>query len=99
MPDLRVILAALTLCLAGPGLALVSLPPARDGLLLVIGLPWLDRGAAILRAGGHEVGPLQAAMATLAQGDDPGFADRLRRAGGYLVVDGRAVAALCGGGA
>ena len=41
----------------------------------------------------------EGALASLAQGDDPGFAGRLRRAGGYLVVDGRAVAALCGGGA
>ncbi|MBY6093094.1 hypothetical protein [Maritimibacter alkaliphilus] len=99
MPDLRVMLAALTLCLAGPVLALVSLPPVREGPVLVIALPWLDRGAAILRAGGHEVGVLQGALASLAQGDDPGFAGRLRRAGGFLVVDGRAVAALCGGGA
>lgn len=80
----------------GPVVTVMSLPPASHGLVLVLSPPWVDRDGAILRAGGRGVGPVAPRLASLAQSDDPGFGDRLRSSGPFLVVDGQAVASLCG---
>ncbi len=83
------------LVLAGPMLGVLSLPPASHGLVLVLAPPWVNRETAIRAAGGHGVGPT-APLGTLTQADDPGFGDLLRAAGPFLVVDGQAIATLCG---
>ncbi|PJE27736.1 hypothetical protein SAMN06297129_0305 [Pseudooceanicola antarcticus] len=96
MENLSISLVALALCLSGPVLALASLPPVNHGLVLVVSPPWTEREAQILAAGGRGIGPRIAAMGTLAQADAPDFGPRLRAAGPFLVLDGRALTALCG---
>ena len=96
MQNLSISLIALALCLSGPVLAIASQPPASHGLVLVISPPCTDRDAPILAAGGRGLGTRVAAMGTLAQADNPDFAARLRADGPFLVLDGRALAALCG---
>lgn len=96
MQILQTTLLVLGLSLTGPVTALFSLPPASHGLVLVLAPPWTDRDGPIASAGGREVGARGAPLGTLAQADDPGFGDRLRAAGPFLVLDGRALASLCG---
>ncbi len=96
MNTAAILLTIFLMAVMGPVVTLLSLPPASHGLVLVMAPPWIDREAAIARAGGNGVGPVAAHLASLAQSDDPEFGDRLRAAGPFLVVDGQAVASLCG---
>ncbi len=82
--------------LAGPVLALVSAPPAGDGIVLVLAPPWADRGTIIEASGGAPVGLADAPLGTLAASPAPDFAEKLRARGAWLVIDGRPLAAICG---
>lgn len=96
MSNLSLTLFALAMVLAGPLLTLAALPSASHGLVLVLSPPWTDREAPIARAGGHGLGTRISSLGTLAQADNAEFATRLRATGPFLVLDGRAIAALCG---
>jgi len=84
--------------LVGPALALATATapaPEAGGVLLVVA-PAAQARALVARAGGAEVAPVSAPFAILATSGDADFAARLRRAGAWLVLDGRAIARLCG---
>lgn len=90
-------MVALLLC-AVPVVAIQALPRPVDGPVLVLGAPGSLDGI-LARAGGHRVGPRAAPLAVLAtdNGGDPArYAARLKRAGAWAVVDGRALSLLCG---
>jgi hypothetical protein len=63
---------------------------------LVIAAPWTDVEALVAAAGGRVVAPASAPMATLGVFPDAASLARVVGAGGWLVLDGRAAAALCG---
>jgi len=80
----------------GPVLVLASAPVPGDGPLLVI-TRWGAHAERIIgAAGGHVYGPARAPFGTLATSDNPAFADNLRAAGAWAVIDGSHVAGLCG---
>ncbi|MGJ8623216.1 MAG: hypothetical protein ACSHW1_10580 [Yoonia sp.] len=91
---------ALLLCLglvAPPALAFMAAPASAQGPRLVIFAPWVDGVALVLRAGGDPVGPAAAPMGILAYAPDrPDFDDRLRAAGAWAVLEGMALARICG---
>jgi len=80
---------------AAPVLALLAMPPAPAGPRLVLHPPWLH-GPALVRAAGGS--PLTGApLALLAYAPDPpAFDRRLRTLGAWAIVDGTALAGLCG---
>jgi hypothetical protein len=88
--------AFLIAALAGPLAALGAAAPRPDAPVLAIAPPWIDVDAVVARAGGRPIGPVGAPLATLAQGEGAHFAERLRDAGAWMVVDGAALARLCG---
>ena len=99
MTDWRVYLAwvmGLGLALTGPLLPLLSLKGRAGDLLLVVAPPWRQTLAVIDAAGGRPIGPGSAAFGQFATSDDVEFAARLRSSGAWLVLDGMAVATLCG---
>lgn len=96
MQNLAIFLTVVLMALMGPAVMVLSLPAATHGLVLVLGPPWADRDTAIEHAGGRGIGPVATPLATLAQADNPDFSARIRAAGPFLVVDGQAVASLCG---
>lgn len=83
------------LALLGPA-ALALSEPARSpaGPLLVIAGPQTEQ--VIAAAGGRLVGPRQPRFGRLSQGADPEFAQRLRRAGAWLVISDPRLLAICG---
>ena len=87
-----------------PALALVSVPAghlaasAQDpgaGVYLVLAPPWRDAEALVAAAGGRTLGPEAAPIGRFAAADVPGFPTRARELG-LVVLDGRALANLCG---
>lgn len=85
-----------TLCVP-PVLAVVAAPLPAEGPRLVLYPPWVDGVDIVKRAGGDPVGPSQAPMGVLAFApDSDAFDQRLRSAGAWAVLDGAAIAALCG---
>lgn len=96
MQVMQITVTALMLALGGPTVALMSLPPADSGLVLVVSPPWVDRDGAIARAGARALGTTISLLGTLVQADSPGFGASLRAAGPFLVLDGGALASLCG---
>lgn len=91
LPILALGLAAL----AGPAAALFAAPP-REGVPVLVILPRQDRAAILAAAGAVAVGPIEAPLAVLAQGDGADLAARLMAAGAWAVRDGTALARLCG---
>lgn len=82
--------------LAGPAIVVASAPVRPDGPLLVIS-GWGDRAERIVdTAGGQVYGPVRASLGILATSSNPAFADNLRAAGAWAVLDGSRIAALCG---
>ena len=81
---------------AGPVVSLAAAPPPGDGSIHLVVAPAALRARVLDTAGGHPVGPADAPLAGLAASPDPDFAARLKRAGAWLVLDGEAVARLCG---
>lgn len=80
----------------GPLVMLAAPPVAGDGPLLVVSGWGAGAERRIGAAGGRVVGPLRAPLGVLATSDNPAFADNLRAAGAWAVLDGRRIAALCG---
>jgi hypothetical protein len=102
------LLGLLLTCLSLPLASLAAFPaPAGDDHLnrpvLVVTLPGTAPADVVARAGGRLVGLANAPLAVFAvdashvAGSDAVFNDRLRRSGAVLVLDGRALLALCGG--
>jgi hypothetical protein len=90
--------ACLLAVMLGPAAVALSGPrdPAAAAPLLVIVPPWRDAGAVLTAVGGWAVGLEDAPLATLGT-LPPGVPhDLLYRAGAWAVLDGAAVAALCG---
>lgn len=91
-----VLLILSSLCLPF-GLAVASAPVAGAGPRLVLHAPWADGLVLVRAAGGTPIGPFQAPMGMLAQADESAdFDARLRLAGAWAVLDGTAIAQLCG---
>jgi hypothetical protein len=89
-------LVALALC-APPLLGLAGATPSDDGPRLVLFPPWHDGAALVSQAGGSPVGPLEAPMGLLAfAADTAAFDRRVRKAGAWAILDGTALARLCG---
>lgn len=88
--------AFLIAALAGPIAALGASTPRANEPVLAIAPPWVDVAGVVDRAGGRAIGPWRAPLATLAQGHGAQFADRLRAAGAWIVIDGAALARICG---
>ena len=80
---------------AGPVLAALAAPPPADGPLLAVVAPWRDAAEVARAAGAAPVG-LAAPMALLVTGEGADLPARLRAAGAWAVLDGAALAALCG---
>lgn len=86
-----------TLLLTGAFVSLASLPRGTSDLVLVISSPWVDGVDLVEQAGGRPIGPQSNALATLAAGDDAdSFIKRVGQAGAWAILDGAALAALCG---
>lgn len=93
------VIYAIPIILAGvvaPVLALLSGMPVPGAVVLVIAPDARVRSRAIVAAGGREIGPVVAPLASLAISQNPVFVANLRARGVWLVVDGRATAAICG---
>lgn len=89
-----IISAVLLVASIGPALALWPKDGARVAIVFA---PWIDRENAALRvwnAGGRIVA--QSEWSVIAEADGPGFHDRLNANGAWVLLDARAVAALCG---
>ena len=83
--------------LAVPAMALLAAPPPAQGPRLVLHAPWADGGALVLAAGGAPIGLFTAPMGLLAIAEDAAHFDaRLRAAGAWGVLDGTALALICG---
>lgn len=80
----------------GPLIVFASAPAPAGGPLLVLTGHGAGIAQIVARAGGHVYGPVRAPLGVLAYSDDPAFADNLRAAGAWAVLDGRRIAALCG---
>ena len=91
------LIATLMVVLLTLPLAVVSGAQALPNeIALVIAPPWAAAGgpaAVVQAAGGREIGPNRAPFAVLAVLDAP---DAARRHGAWAVLDGRAVAQICG---
>ncbi len=87
---------ALGLIMTGPLLALASVPVGKDGIVLVVSPPWRDVDRVIDAAGGRRIGPVTARFGGLATGEGAEFVARLRQVGAWAVLDGTAIATLCG---
>lgn len=82
--------------LIGPAIVFASAPVSEGGPLLVIS-GWGARAEAVVAAAdGWIYGPVRAPLGVLAFSDNPAFADQLRAAGAWAVLDGSRIAALCG---
>lgn len=99
MTDWRIYLAwaiGLGLALSGPVLPLFALPGGTGAMLLVVTPPWRDSIGVIERAGGRPIGPEASLLGRFATSDGADFPARLRASGAWAVLDGQAVATLCG---
>lgn len=79
-----------------PVVMLTGRPALPGQIALVIVPPWAASGGAaavVQAAGGQEVGPRRAPFAVLAVLDAP---DSARQHGAWAVLDGRALAQICG---
>lgn len=79
--------------LAGPA-ALFAAPPASSGRPVLVIAP--NPEAVVSGAGGRPVALGRAPLGTLAASAAPDFVSRLRKNGAWFVLDGRALAAICG---
>ncbi|TMV83711.1 hypothetical protein FGG78_22415 [Thioclava sp. BHET1] len=84
--------------LAGPATVLANARlPDGAPLSLVILPPWMDAEHVLRQAETRPVGPMRAPIGLFAMGSGPDLSARLYRAGAWAVLDGRRLAALCGG--
>lgn len=71
---------------------------ATDGRpVLVVAAPWADLDRLITRSGGQVVGARRAALGQLGASPDPGFVQRLKSNGAWVVLDGATTSLFCGG--
>ncbi|MDO8881487.1 MAG: hypothetical protein U0934_04715 [Pseudotabrizicola sp.] len=89
-------LLAVLVTLLGPLGLVMSAAPVAGQPVLVIVPPWADAGAIIAQAGGQEISPLRAAMATLAYAEAPDFVQRLHQQGAWAVRNGSFDTLFCG---
>jgi len=82
--------------LAVTPLALLGQHPPGVGPVLVLLAPWADGPALVEAAGGHIIGPARAPFALLAAWDTAGDETRALKHGAWAVLDGNALAAICG---
>jgi hypothetical protein len=82
--------------LAMPPLMTIAAAAPSDGPFVVIHPPWVDGGAAVLRAGGQRVGLSDTKLTTLAAARDPdAFMAQIRSDGIGLVVAADRLPFLC----
>jgi hypothetical protein len=86
---------ALVAAAASP-LALSARGPVAGAPALVVAAPWTDPETVTRAAGGNVVAPRRAPMATIAVFADAEAIAAARAAGAWLVLDGAALASLCG---
>lgn len=91
-----VLLVGGVLALSMPLVAAMAAAPAASGPVIVVLGPFSDAEAVIRQAGGSLAAPVRAPLAVIASGPDDGFAERLRGAGAWAVMDAGALAFLCG---
>jgi hypothetical protein len=76
---------------------LVMARPVQQGdIVVVIVPPWKNADSVIEHAGGQLVGPWRAAFGQFALSPDPDFIPSLRQSGAWAVLNGNALAYLCG---
>lgn len=80
--------------LPGPVSAIWSAVPVQGAPVVALVAPWADRQAMLAAADARQIGIRAAPFALLAAGDGD-VAGRLRAAGAWMVMNGRAVAQLC----
>ncbi|WP_147110394.1 hypothetical protein [Tateyamaria sp. syn59] len=94
---MRVFLIMAVLGCAAPLASLAFQPAQQSDLRLVFLAPWQDAETLARSAGGRLVGPQRAVLAVLVHTDDPAhFDQQARDLGAFGVLDGAAIAALCG---
>ena len=82
---------------AGGLVALASSVAVPGEPVLVLSIRGIElRENLVLQSGGRLIGLAAAPLASLAVSSDPAFIRRLRSTGTVLVLDGRAIAQLCG---
>lgn len=94
--QIRVMILVVFVALSGPVLALASMPAPKEGPVLFVVPPWLDRVGFLEKLGAYEIGPVPAPMAILAVLEGPEMVDRGKSFGAWAVLDGSAIARLCG---
>ncbi len=88
---------AVVFCLTvTPVLAIVSAPVQTGGPVLVVARPGTDLTELIEASGGWVVGVTRAPLAVMGVSDDDAFEQRLKRNGAWAILDGEALAWLCG---
>jgi hypothetical protein len=92
------IAAGLGVVALGPALLTIAsaATPDHDRPVLVIVAPWQNGASIVEAAGGRSLGITGAPMGVLARFTDPGFIARLSDAGAWAVLDGGALAEICG---
>jgi len=84
------------LSLAVTPLALLARPATGAGIVVVVLPPWMDADTLLTQAGGRVVGPERAPLGVLAQVETVSALKKLRHLGAWAVMDGAALAELCG---
>lgn len=79
-----------------PATLVMARPVQQGDIVVVIVPPWRGADAVIEDAGGHLVGPWRATFGQFALSSDPKFIPALRRSGAWAVLNGNALAYLCG---
>lgn len=87
------------LCVIGifPVLTVVLVPSHSDatttGPVIVVAMPWQDATTDIQRAGGYQIGPIQAPLGILTASDAENYTKAIR-ALGYWTLSNQALLAL-----
>ncbi len=71
-------------------------PVAGEPVLVLSAHDSMSRERIVRSSGGQLIGPVSAPLASLAVSNDPKFISRLQSVGALVVLDGRAIAQLCG---
>ena len=93
---LPAILAVLFCLTVTPVLAIVSVPVQAGGPVLVVARPGTDLTKLVEASGGWVVGVSRAPLAVMGASDGDDFQQRLKRNGAWAILDGEALAWLCG---
>lgn len=93
---LPAILAVVFCLTVTPVLAIVSVPVKAGGPVLIVARPGTDLTELVETSGGHVVGVTQAPLAVMGASESEDFEQRLKRNGALAILDGEALAWLCG---